>query len=79
MDTVQERVRRAVAAFAKAERFGDEEDILKAGIIDSLDTIQLIFRLEQDCGITIGQEDLVPEHWRSVSAITALVLRKKGR
>jgi acyl carrier protein len=76
----------AVEKFIVEEITGDlvpgpiahDEDLLAADLIDSLGITSLVEFLEKRFGITIADEDLNPDNFRSVNAIVAFVERKEG-
>jgi acyl carrier protein len=57
---------------------GDEDDLIDGGVIDSLGIFQLVAFLEETFGIAIGDEEITPENFASVSAIERLVA-ERGR
>ncbi|NGP53682.1 acyl carrier protein [Thioalkalivibrio sp. XN8] len=57
---------------------GDDESFLDRGIIDSTGVLELIFFLEEQFGVKIADEELLPENLDSVSRLTAFVERKRA-
>lgn len=55
-----------------------DEDLLAADLIDSLGITELVGFLESKFGITVADEDLTPDNFRSVDSIVAFVARKGG-
>lgn len=49
----------------------NETSLLETGILDSLGLLRLVLFLEERFGVTVGEADLLPEHFASVSAICA--------
>ena len=49
----------------------DETSLLESGILDSLSLLQLVVFLEGRFGIMIGDADLLPENFDSVTSICA--------
>ena len=47
-----------------------EDDLLSAGIIDSLGILQLVAFVEEQFGIKVPDEDVVFENFHSISALT---------
>jgi len=45
--------------------------LLESGILDSLSLLRLVVFLEGRFGITVGDADLLPEHFASVNTICA--------
>lgn len=54
----------------------DDYPLIENGLLTSLDTLELILFLEQEFGITIDDEDVTEENFRSVRAIAGLVSRR---
>ena len=55
-----------------------DEDLLAKGIIDSHGVMELVQFLQDRYGVSIGDEDLVPENFQSLVRIEEFVERKKG-
>jgi acyl carrier protein len=56
----------------------DAVSLLDNGIIDSVGVMELVAFLEQDHGLTIDDEDLVPENLDSVDNLVRFVSRKRA-
>lgn len=56
----------------------DTMSLLDNGIIDSTGVMELVAFLEGDFGLTIADEELVPENLDSVANLTAFVARKQA-
>ncbi|HWM04024.1 MAG TPA: acyl carrier protein [Actinophytocola sp.] len=56
-----------------------EQDLFASGSFSSLFALELVMHLESAFGIAIEAEDLRLEHFRTVGAMTELVLRIRGR
>jgi acyl carrier protein len=52
-------------------RLNDDEDLLSAGILDSLGILQLVAHVEKTFGIQIPDEDVVYDNFKSVAALTS--------
>lgn len=59
-------------------RPGDAENLFDAGILDSAALLFFVGVIEEDFGLTIPDEDLLPEHFSSIAAIAAYVRARKG-
>jgi acyl carrier protein len=55
---------------------GDDVSLLDSGIIDSVGVMELVAYLESDHGLTIADEELVPENLDSVDNLAVFVSRK---
>lgn len=57
------------ADYAKAE------DLYGEGLLDSLDMVRLVTEINQTFDVSIPAEELVPENFRNVNTIYALIQR----
>ena len=53
----------------------DQDPLIETGIIDSLGVMSLLAFLENNFSIQMPGDELVPENFESISAITAMVER----
>lgn len=58
--------------------FGDEDQLLANGILDSLGVLDLVGYLEKEFEITVSDDDLVPEHFETLRRLTVFVEEKQG-
>lgn len=56
----------------------DDDSFLDKGIIDSTGVLELVTFLEDELGVTVSDEELVPENLDSVRAVSAFVARKRA-
>lgn len=56
----------------------DGDSFLQQGIIDSTGILEVIFFLEEEFGLKVADEEMVPENLDSVNNLVAFVERKKG-
>lgn len=73
----RERIRGFLARYVRRQ-LADDEDIFAAGFVNSLLAIQLVTFVERAFAITVADEDLDLESFRSVDAIATLVERKRS-
>lgn len=76
MNEREEKVRLFLARFFRQREIGSDEDIFALGFVNSLLAMQLVQFLEKEFGITVEDEDLDFENFRTIANITALVERK---
>lgn len=57
--------------------FSHSTDFLDDGLLDSFDMVTLVSSLDQAYGISIDGLDIVPDNFKNIAAITAL-LEKYG-
>ena len=53
----------------------DDTDLLASGLLDSFDIVNLVSQLEEAFSVEIEPTDIVPENFRTVAAIAALMER----
>lgn len=56
----------------------DDASFVEEGIIDSTGILELVSFLEQEFGITVEDEDLVPENFDSINSAVSYLERKMG-
>ena len=78
MDTHEFKMRIAgyLARFFPGHELKDHEDIFSLGFITSMFALQLVIFVEREFNITIFNEDLELDNFRSIHAIAHLVERK---
>ena len=70
------KIRSFLAKYIQHSDFRDDEDIFASGFVNSLFAMQLVLFLESEFTITIENEDLRLENFKSVAALTRLIDRK---
>ena len=58
--------------------FGESDDFIMDGLLDSFDIISLTSMIEEKYGIVVDGLDIVPENFCSVEAIAGLVKKSGG-
>jgi acyl carrier protein len=71
--TIRTFVTERLAPAVGLATLGDEDDLIDSGVVDSLGIFQLIAFLEERFGIKIGDEEITPENFGTISAIDRLV------
>lgn len=77
--SVGARIREFVGEAFFAADFSDDESLIQTGIVDSTGMLELVSFLEAEFGITVEEDELVPENLDSVARAAAFVARKLGR
>jgi methoxymalonate biosynthesis acyl carrier protein len=78
MDQTQLKIKEFLSRFFKSHDLQPDEDIFSLGFVNSLLAMQLVAFVEKELGVTIGDEDLDLDNFRTVNSIARLVERKKG-
>lgn len=62
----------------KVRELGEDDSLLEAGVLDSMAIVKLIAFLEERFGTTLTDDEFDPENFESLTAIQALVERKRA-
>jgi methoxymalonate biosynthesis acyl carrier protein len=77
MSMVESKVRDYLSGYFKDRDFTDDEDIFASGYVNSLFVMQLIAMVEKEFSITLEDDDLDFDNFRSVNAIGRFVAAKR--
>lgn len=58
---------------------GPEDSLLARGLLDSMSILKTMTFCEDHFGVTIPDEDMLPDHFESVRAIAKLVERVRAK
>jgi acyl carrier protein len=61
---------------ARQHHVGLHDSLLELGIVDSLGVLELVTFIEKDLGVTLSDDELMPEHFTSIATIADLVTRR---
>jgi acyl carrier protein len=78
MDETQGKIKEFLSRFFKNHDLQPGEDIFALGFVNSLLAMQLVAFVEKEFGVTVGDEDLDLDNFRTIQAIANLVARKRG-
>jgi acyl carrier protein len=78
MTDVQIKIKEFLSRFFRQHDLKPDEDIFALGFVNSLLAMQLVAFVEKQFGITIADEDLDLDNFRSLAAMDALVERKRA-
>jgi acyl carrier protein len=73
---VKGQVREFIGKYVRGHELADDEDIFAGGFVNSMFAMQLVQFVESAFGVTVEDEDLEIDNFKSVDAIAALVERK---
>jgi acyl carrier protein len=60
------------------DAIADDASFLDAGIIDSTGVLELVSYLEDTWGITVADDEMLPENFDSIRGIVAYLQRKRA-
>jgi acyl carrier protein len=58
--------------------YEDDASFLELGIIDSFGFVELLAFVNEEFGITVADEELVPDNFDSVQKLTSFIGRKRS-
>ena len=61
-----------------AEVFVSETSFIETNLVDSTRVLEIISFIEGKYGISVGDDEMIPQNLDSVANIAAFVVRKKG-
>lgn len=77
MEERKAKIRQFLTRFFRNREIGDDEDIFALGFVNSLLAMQLVQFLEKEFGISVDDEDLDLDNFRTIQAMNDLVERKR--
>lgn len=75
-DTIKSQTREFIGKFFPSQDLRDGDDIFALGFVNSLFAMQLVMFVEQTFNMTVEDDDLNIDNFRSIDAICNLVLSK---
>jgi acyl carrier protein len=79
MKEIRDKVRAFIVEnflFGNEDGLKDDSSFLDEGIIDSTGILELVSFLEEEFGIAVEDEELIPENLDSIANVTAYLERK---
>jgi acyl carrier protein len=67
---------RSELIYENDQDFDDHTDLIERGIVDSMSLVRLIGFIEEEYGIRVPDEEIVPEHFSSLRKITAFIAQR---
>jgi len=80
--SVESKIREYIAEnflFGDASQLDPDESFLDKGIIDSTGILEIIMFLEEQFGVKVADNEMLPENLDSINNIVRFVSRKTGR
>ena len=62
--------------FPATKNVGDQDPLLKNGLIDSLGILEVVTFLEKEFGFTVTDEELLPENFESIRSLSNFAKQK---
>lgn len=80
MESMEQRVREFIGTtfpVDAGEELDIHQDLLDAGIVDSIGVLTIVTWIEETFDVTVDDEDVLPENLGSIAGIVAYVTRKQ--
>ena len=82
MSNIEEKIRSFIAENILFSDNGfphaDDTSFLEEGIVDSMGIMELVMFVDESFGITVEDEELVPDNFDSVSRLAAYIRQKSS-
>lgn len=75
--TLHQRITRLFVEHLNVDIASFDTDLLNTGILDSLQFVELLLRLENEFGLTVSLDDLEIDFFRSIDTIAAFVANRE--
>lgn len=63
--------------FTKNYPYQDTDSFLENGVIDSMNVIELVLFLEQQFGIQVADQEIIPDNFDSIQQLTNFIQSKQ--
>jgi acyl carrier protein len=73
---IKTKIKQFLAKFFQNYDLKEDEDIFALGFVNSLFAMQLVNFVEQEFETSIDNEDLDIDNFRTINALTGLIMRK---
>jgi acyl carrier protein len=57
---------------------GEDDSLLQKGLIDSTGVLEVVSFIQENFGVAVEDDELVPDNFDSIGAIAKYVMRKQG-
>ena len=72
-----DKIREILDKVLQGQEYESCQDFIEAGLLDSMDVMDLVEELEHAFGIEISGRDIVPENFKNISSVKALLQKYK--
>lgn len=73
--SMMEKIKELLSEIKPGLEFDENTELIKSGIITSLDIVRLVGNIQDEFDIEISVIDLIPENFDSIKSIEQLVIR----
>lgn len=78
MESTKIQIREFLSHFFRNHILADDEDIFSLGFVNSLFAMQLVLFVETELKVSVENEDLDIDNFRTINSIASLVERKNS-
>lgn len=78
MEEINAKIRAFLAKYFQNVEIQDDQDIFSMGFVNSLFAMQLVLFVEKEFGISVDNEDLDIDNFRTLNTMTSLITRKQA-
>lgn len=78
MEETNAKIRAFLAKYFQNIELQDDQDIFSMGFVNSLFAMQLVLFVEKEFGISVDNEDLDIDNFRTLTTMTSLIARKQS-
>lgn len=75
--TLRTHIAENILFSSKGYPYADDASLLENGVIDSMNVIELVLFLEEQFGIKVADDEIVPDHFDSISCLANFVRQKQ--
>jgi len=73
---VKDKTRGFLGKFIRNVELGEDDDLFAQGFVNSLFAMQLVLFVEKEFGVSVGNDDLDFQNFKSINAISDFILKK---
>jgi acyl carrier protein len=77
-DEIKQKTKSFLTGNFKYLELNDDDDIFSLGLANSLFAMQMVMFVEKEFRLTVADDDLLIDNFRSVNAVLNFVTRKHG-
>ncbi len=77
-ETIRQYIAENILFSSQGYPYPDDASFVKHSIIDSMNVMELVLFLEQNMGIQVEDQEIVPDNFDSVSQLAEFVRRKQA-
>jgi len=78
MGAIGAKIRTFLSRYYRNRDLGDEDDIFALGFVSSVVAMQLVLFLEKEFSVTIGDDDLDLDNFRTIASMSSLIVTKQA-